>query len=263
MKLQDRVAVITGAAQGIGRACAERFLAEGAKVVIAEIDEARGALVAGEIAAEHAGGAVFVRTDVCSKADNVAMVEAAIDAFGSVDILVNNAGVPGGIGFGPLERLEDANVMKDVETKFLGTIRAARAVVPHMKARGWGRIIGIVGLSARYSSAYPSDRNPDGGWNYSGGPRNLAVMHLMRTLAHELGPHGITVNSVAPGFMRTSPDYVRQWEGYSPERQRQIVDAIAMKRLGEPADIAHAAMFLASPYAGFITGQTLVVKGAP
>ena len=85
----------------------------------------------------------------------------------------------------------------------------------------------------------------------------------MRQLAHELGPNGITVNAVAPGFLRTSPDYERQWQSYGPEGQKAMIERVAMRRLGEPQDIAHAVMFLASPYASWITGQVLPVTGSP
>ena len=93
--------------------------------------------------------------------------------------------------------------MMDIETKFLGALRAARAVVPHIKKQQWGRIIGVIDLSARYSSHYPSERNPEGAFNYSRGPRNLAVTQLVRTLAHEFGGSGITANSVLPGATMT------------------------------------------------------------
>jgi 3-oxoacyl-[acyl-carrier protein] reductase len=123
-----------------------------------------------------------------------------------------------------------------------------------MKAAGGGRIILIsspagLGVSLTGIQAY--------------GTAKAAEIGLTRQLAAELGQYDITVNSVAPGFMPTSPDYVRQWDSYSPDRQQSIVEAIAMKRLGEPQDIAHAVMFLASEYAGFITGQVLSVRGGP
>ena len=90
-----------------------------------------------------------------------------------------------------------------------------------------------------------------------------AQLGLVRQLAHELGPHGITVNAVAPGFLRTSPDYERQWQSYGPEGQKAMIERVAMRRLGEPQDIAHAVMFLASSYASWITGQVLPVTGSP
>jgi 3-oxoacyl-[acyl-carrier protein] reductase len=95
------------------------------------------------------------------------------------------------------------------------------------------------------------------------GTAKAAQLGLVRQLAHELGPSGITVNAVAPGFLRTSPDYERQWQSYGPEGQKAMIERVAMRRLGEPQDIAHAVMFLASPYASWITGQVLPVTGSP
>ena len=157
--------------------------------------------------------------------------------------------------------------MKDIETKFMGLLRAARAVAPHMQEQGWGRIIGIVGLSARYSSSYASERNPEGAFNYSGGPRNLGVIHLMRTLAHELGKDGITANAVLPGATRTE-DLDRMLErrakemGKTIEELRQIsASGNAIKRWVDASEIADVVTFIASPRAGSISGEVVAASG--
>jgi 3-oxoacyl-[acyl-carrier protein] reductase len=129
-----------------------------------------------------------------------------------------------------------------------------RAAVPAMKRNGGGRIVVIssragLGVSLTGIQSYASAK--------------AAQLGLVRQLAHELGPFGITVNSVAPGFLRTSPDYERQWQSYGADGQKAMVERIAMRRLGEPADIANAVLFLASPYAAWITGQVLPVTGGP
>ena len=147
-------------------------------------------------------------------------------------------------------RVEDRNVEVDLTS----VMSLTRAVVPGMKAAGRGRIVTISsGAGLRPSltgiQSYCSSKH--------------ALVGLTRQLAQELGPFGITVNSVAPGFLRTSPDYERQWQGYGEEGQRALVARIPMRRLGEPEDIAHATLFLASDYAPWITGQVLPVSGTP
>ena len=135
-----------------------------------------------------------------------------------------------------------------------GAFHLARAVAPGMKTRGEGRIVIISsGAGLRVSRT----------GIHSYGTAKTAQIGLARQLASELGPHGITVNTVAPGFMPTSPDYVRQWEGYGEAGQRALIEGTAMRRLGCPADIAGAVLFLASSHAGWITGQTLAVMGGP
>ncbi|MFC1575993.1 SDR family NAD(P)-dependent oxidoreductase, partial [Gemmatimonadota bacterium] len=133
-----------------------------------------------------------------------------------------------------------------------GAFHFSQAVTPGMKGEGWGRIVNISsGAGLRVSltgiQAYASAK--------------AGLIGLTRQLAHELGPHGITVNCIAPGFIRSNPNTERQWESYGPEGQRRLVESIATRRLGTPQDIAHAVLFFASPYASWITGQTLSVDG--
>ena len=135
-----------------------------------------------------------------------------------------------------------------------GAFNLAQAVVPAMKRAGQGRIVVIASRAGLRPSL-------TGIQSYCAAKH--AQVGLVRQLAHELGPSGITVNAVAPGFMTTSPDYVRQWESYGAEGQRRLVEGIALRRLGRPTDIAHAVLFLASDYAEWITGQVLQVTGSP
>ena len=137
---------------------------------------------------------------------------------------------------------------------------AARAVAPHMKKQQWGRIIGVIGLSARYSSRYASERNPEGAFNYSGGPRNLAVTHLMRTLAHELGGNGITANSVLPGATMTE-DLAEMFERRATatgmeaaELRKRAASGNAIQRWVESREVADVVTFVASPRAASISG---------
>ncbi|MBW2267442.1 MAG: SDR family NAD(P)-dependent oxidoreductase [Deltaproteobacteria bacterium] len=267
LDLEGKVALVTGGSRGIGRAIGIALAREGVRLVLAARTEADVQRAAREIEKTTGREALAVAGDVTRVADIERMVEAADARFGGVDILVSNAGVPGGIGFGPLADVDDSDVMQDIETKFMGLLRTARAVAPHMQERGWGRIIGIAGLSARYSSSYATERNPEGAFNYSGGPRNLGVIHLMRTLAHELGKDGITANTVLPGATRTEAlDQMleRRAEelGKSVEELRQLsASGNAIKRWVDASEIADVVTFIASPRAGSISGEVIPASG--
>jgi len=154
----------------------------------------------------------------------------------------------------PLEDVSVDDFHQIVDANLTGAFLFAQAVAPGMKRAGKGRIVTI---SSRAAIA-PS---------LTGIQSYAAAKHgqlgLVRQLATELGQFGITVNTIAPGFLRTSPDYEPQWDGWGPEGQKAFVERTAMRRLGSPEDIAHAAMFLASDYASFITGQILPVMGSP
>jgi 3-oxoacyl-[acyl-carrier protein] reductase len=179
-------------------------------------------------------------------------VTAASLERGQVDILVNNAGgVAGQVGR-PLEEVKakDWQVIFDINLN--GAFHFSQAVAPGMKTSGWGRIVNISsGAGLRVSltgiQAYASAK--------------AGLIGLTRQLAHELGPFGITVNSVAPGFIRCNPTTERQWAAYGEEGQARLVESIATRRLGRPEDIAYAVAFLVSDYASWITGQTLSVDG--
>ena len=175
-------------------------------------------------------------------------------ACGGVDVLVHVAGGVRGQSKRPVEEVSDDDWRAIQAVNVEGAFFASRAVTPGMKKKGNGRIVVIasragLGVSLTGIQSYATAK--------------AAQLGLVRQLAHELGPHGITVNAVAPGFLRTSPDYERQWQSYGPEGQKAMIERVAMRRLGEPQDIAHAVMFLASPYASWITGQVLPVTGSP
>jgi len=267
LQLAGKVALVTGGSRGIGLATGHALAAEGVRIVVAARTREDVTRAAKEITAERGVETLGVVADVKRPDDIVRAVEEAQSAFGGVDILVSNAGVPGGIGFGPLENVEDADVLMDLETKFLGALRAARAVAPHMKAQGWGRIIGIIGLSGRYASRYPSERNPEGAFNYSGGPRNLAVAHLMRTLAHELGGSGVTANAVLPGATMTE-DLAAMLERRAQslgkdveELRRMAASGNAIQRWVEASEVADVVTFVASPRAASISGEVIAASG--
>lgn len=192
-------------------------------------------------------------TDVDAVARAVTAIEAGT-AEGRIDVIVHSAGGVRGQSPQAIEDVTPEQWRAIQAVNVDGAYALAHAAAPAMKRAGRGRIVVIssragLGVSLTGIQSY--------------GTAKAAQIGLVRQLAHELGPHGITVNSVAPGFMPTSPDYVRQWDSYGPDGQRALVDRIAMRRLGKPADIAHAVMFLASDYAEWITGQTLPVTGGP
>jgi 3-oxoacyl-[acyl-carrier protein] reductase len=191
-------------------------------------------------------------TDVRDRGAVEACVAAASAASGRVDILVNNAGgVLGQVGK-PLEAITPEQWQIIFDVNVTGAFYCAQAVAPGMKAARGGRIVNIssgagLGISLTGIQAYASAK--------------AAQIGLTRQLAHELGPWGVTVNNIAPGFVRSNPTTEQQWESYGGEGQRALVDRIALKRLGTPDDIAYGVLFFASDQAGWITGQVLSIDG--
>ncbi|MCZ8036131.1 MAG: SDR family NAD(P)-dependent oxidoreductase [Novosphingobium sp.] len=237
--------LVAGAARGIGRGIVEAFAARGASVF------------AGDRLRDEMAGLPAHQTqlDLLDKAQVRAWIAESAAASGhSPDVLVYVAGGVLGQSATPLEDVDEAAWRAVLDVNLTGAFLSAQAVTPGMKQAGRGRIVFIAsGAGLRTSltgiQAYASAKAGEIG--------------LARQLGQELGPFGITVNAVAPGFQRTSPDYERQWQSYSPERQDGMIANTARRRAGTPQDIAHAVMFLASDYADFITGQTLSVTGSP
>ncbi len=243
-----KTVIVTGAAHGFGRAIALAFAQRGASVHACD-------LVADEIAATaaslhaHSPASRGVVLDVSDSA----AVNAFVAACGpQVDVLVNNAGGVLGQTGQPLERISDDAWQAIFNVNTSAAFYFARACAPGMKAARHGRIINIssgagLGISLTGIQAYASAK--------------AAQIGLTRQLAHELGPWGITVNNIAPGFVRSNANTERQWQSYGSEGQQKIIDGIALRRLGSPEDIAHAVLFFASEQAGWISGQVLSVDG--
>ena len=246
--LSGRVAVVTGAAHGFGREIARQLARVGAEVWACDVLGDELAETAAACGASCATRVVDV-TDVDAVA---ALVAEAERGRGHVDVLVNNAGgVLGQVGV-PLEDVAPSAWQAIFDVNLTATFYCARAVAPGMKRARSGRIVNIssgagLGTSLTGIQAYAAAK--------------AGQIGLTRQLAHELGPWGITVNNVAPGFVLSNPTTERQWDAYGPEGQRALVERIALRRLGSPADIAHAVLFLASDHAGWITGQVLPVDG--
>ena len=238
--------VVTGAAQGIGRAIVAAMAAAGAKVAALDLD------AAGLETARAAGAA---RVDTLALSDQQAVTDTlgAIGAeFGGVDILVTAAGGVRGQVAQPLEQVDDRVWRQLFEANVDAAFFCAQAVAPQMKAQGAGRIVTI-------SSGAGLRPSLTGIQAYSAAKH--ALVGLTKQLALELGPHGITVNSVAPGFVLSNPATQRQWEGYGEAGQQRLIEGTHLRRLGTPDDIANAVLFLASDHAGWITGQILSVDG--
>ena len=251
IEFTHRTAIVTGAAHGFGRAIALAFAQRGARVwacdiVADEVVETR------DICRREGGHCEARAVDVSEREQVSQFVSEAAAASGKVDILVNDAGgVLGQVGQ-PLEEVTNEQWQSIFDVNVSGAFYMCQAVAPRMKAARYGRIVNISsGAGLRTSltgiQAYASAK--------------AAQIGLTRQLAQELGTWNITVNNIAPGFVRSNPTTEKQWQSYSPERQRALVEGIALKRLGAPEDIAQAVMFFASDYAGWITGQILSVDG--
>jgi 3-oxoacyl-[acyl-carrier protein] reductase len=225
-QLAGKVAVVTGTAHGIGAAIASALHDDGADV--------------------HG-----VDKDVVDLTDSGA-VAAFFAALGTVDILVNNAGgVCGQIGH-PLEEVPDEDWHAVVDANLTTAFHCTRAVLAGMKQRRWGRIINI-------SSAAGLTVSKTGIQAYASA--KAGMIGFTRQMAHELGPAGITVNCIAPGFILSNPTTELQWQGYGPDGQRELLSGIATRRLGEPADIANGVQFFASERSGWVTGQVIAIDG--
>ena len=246
-----RTAIVTGAAHGFGRASALALAGEGAAVWACDV--LGGELGETERLCRAAGGSCAGRVlDVRDRDAVAAFVVDAAEGSGHVDVLVNNAGGVLGQAGRPLEEVSPEAWRSIFQVNVDAVFWFAQAVAPGMKARRWGRIVNIssgagLGVSLTGIQAYASAK--------------AAQIGLTRQLAHELGPWGITVNSIAPGFVRSNPDTERQWQRYGEEGQRALVERIALRRLGSPEDIAQGVLFFASERAGWITGQVLSIDG--
>jgi NAD(P)-dependent dehydrogenase (short-subunit alcohol dehydrogenase family) len=241
------VAVITGAGDGIGRGTARRFAAEGAKVLVAELDESKGRATAEELTGEFGVEARFVRTDVREKADNLAMIEAALDAWGRVDILMNNAW-----GGGRLSRVEhktDDLMAHGMSMAFFGPFWAMQAAFPIMKEQHYGRIINVCSLNGVNAHVGTAE--------YNSGKEALRA--LTRTVAREWAPHGIVANVICPAAKSAA---FRAVMAEHPELEAAADAGNPMGRIGDAEeDIAPVVVFLASEDARYLTGNTLFVDG--
>ena len=241
-RFENKVVVVTGAAQGIGEAYAKALGAEGASVVVADLNEESGERVAMEI--EAAGGqAIFVRTDVSSHESAAAMVEATVAAYGGIDGLVNNAAIYGDMAFDLLISVDWDYYKKFMSVNMDGALVMTRAVYPEIRKRGGGSIVNQSSTAAYlYSGFY--------------GLAKVGVNGLTHQLAHELGGLKIRVNAIAPGPTDTAATRTQ-----AGDAAKDLVKGLALKRMGQPEDMVGACLFLLSDESSWVTGQIIAVDG--
>ncbi len=245
MRLDGKVAVITGGAAGIGFAYARRFLAEGARVVAADIADPAAAVHK----LDAAGRALGVRTDVSEASSVAAMVEAALARFGRIDVLVNNAAIFATLKPQPFDAISESEWDRVMAVNVKGVWNCARAVVPAMRAQGGGRIVNVASAIVAKGTALLMHYVTSKG----------AVVAMTRALARELGPDRITVNAVAPGLILS--DTVQANPDITAFQETAIMQARSLRRDAFPEDVEGTVVFLASDDSAFMSGQTLVVDG--
>ncbi len=246
-----KTVIVTGAAHGLGRQISLEYARRGASVWACDVlaDE----LAETRALCREAEGLCEARAvDIVRRDEVYDFVAAALRTAPQVDILVNNAGGVLGQTGRPLEEVSPEDWRGILDVNVTGAFYFCQAVAPGMKAARNGRIVNVssgagLGISLTGIQAYAAAK--------------AALVNLTRQLAHELGPWNITVNSIAPGFVRSNPATERQWQSYGEEGQRALINNIALKRLGTPEDIAYSVLFLTSQYANWITGQILSVDG--
>ena len=240
--LEGRVALITGASQGIGRACALALAHDGAKIALAARNQEKLAQVASEIAAAGGESAAF-KMDVASEDEIKAGVKAAIERFGKIDILVNNAGITRDTLMMRMKRADWDSVLA---TNLTGAHLCIQAVIGSMLKQRWGRIINIASIFGEIGQA--------GQANYAASKAGL--IGLTKAVAREVASRNITVNAVSPGYIETA-----MTEVLAPELKETVLKMIPLGRAGTDADVASAVRFLASEGASYITGEVLRVNG--
>jgi len=243
MKLKDRVAIVTGAARGIGKAIAWAFVREGASVALVDVEKTGLETLQMEIG-RKGGQAVAIPCDVSKASEVKQMVDHVQRTLGRIDILINNAGI---IRRGTIETVTEEDWDRVMEVNLKGPFNCSKAVVEIMKRQGYGKIVNVSSIAGQMG-----DITSAPGY----GPSKAGMDALTKSLARQLAAYGIHVNGVAPHAIET--EMSAEW---SPEKRKAIVDAIPLKRLGKPEDVAEAVLFLASDTAAFITGEIIDVNG--
>jgi len=244
--LTNKVALVTGASRGIGRAIAQCLAAEGARV---GVNFVRHPAAADEVVAtirRKGGQAIAVQADVAKRSQVEAMVREVTAELGPIDILVNNAAISKVL---PLDQLTEAQWDRMMNVNLKGLFICARAVMPALKERGWGRIVSFASIAGKNGSAMEA--------HYAAS--KAGVINLTRSLARHLAPYNVTVNCIAPGSVDT--DMFTQWLNMSGKDKAEAMTWAPLGRIATPEDIANVVVFLTSDLAGFVTGETINVNG--
>ncbi len=258
--LHGKRAIVTGGSRGIGKAVARELAHEGVDLAIVARSREQLEMTARELEAETRRRIIPLVADVTSKEQVDRMVAQAAERLGGLHILVNSGSLPGGTATGPIETIIDEELLQDFDVKYMGALRCARAAIPYLKAQGWGRIINISGTNARNAG------------NLSGGARNVSLVHFTKTLAVQLGRHGITVNCIHPGTTRTerTPSLLAARAAElritaEEVEQRDFAHdsprGNAIGRMVDATEIAYLTVFLASEKSWAVTGELVVATG--
>lgn len=250
--MKGRVAIVTGASRGIGRATATILARESAKVVVNYRQREEAAEEVVKYIKETGGIALAYRADVSDRKTVLEMVRKTIDEFGGVDILVNNAGIS--LGRTPLSGIKEEDLDAMLRTNVKGALFCAQAVTPYMMKKHYGKIVNISSI-AGLGTALPG--------NLLYATTKGALNILTKRLALELGPYGIFVNAVAPGLIWTDMTFGSEghWNGQREQRIKYFEEKTMLHRIGKPEDIANTVLFLATDESNFITGQVITVDG--
>jgi 3-oxoacyl-[acyl-carrier protein] reductase len=253
----DKVVLVTGAAHGIGKGICKAFINHGATVVGTDILSEELSLVEKELSdgietKQQEKKFYTYPADITNEENVKELVEYIVTNFNKIDVLVNNAGGVCGQIHKPVEEISAEDWRKIFAVNLDGAFYTTKAVVPYMKKENYGRIVNISSGAGRSTSltgiqAYASAK--------------AGQIGFTRQMAQELGQFGITVNNVAPGFVISNPSTKKQWESMTKEKQEALVQSIAVKRLGQPEDIANPVLFFASDFASYVSGQTISADG--
>jgi len=241
-RFTDQVVLVTGGAQGLGAAMADRFAAEGAIVAIGDVNTDTAAALAADLSRRHGRPALSHRVDVTDSDSVTTWVADVVRQHGRIDVLINNAGI---IRDNRIEDIDDADWRSVLDTSLTGAFYCARAVLGHMRTRNYGRIISFSSMSWRgnYGQA-----------NYVAA--KAGIVGLTRTIALETARHGITANAIAPGLIETP-----MLASMNAAAREKLISKVPQRSTGRPDDIAEAAAYLASPAAGYVSGIVLDVDG--
>jgi NAD(P)-dependent dehydrogenase (short-subunit alcohol dehydrogenase family) len=253
MRLTDRVAIVTGAGGGLGSVYGSAIAREGGRVAVVDVDGAGAAATAATLRA--AGSAsLAVQADLTVEEQVAGMVERVLAEWGKIDIVVNNAGGAPPGGTGDIEKIDRGHWDRTLEVNLTSAMLVCKAVTPHLKRQRSGRILNVSSRSARST-----------GWFSSVSPEYVAakagVISLTRHLARDLGPYGITVNCLVPGFAISGPRLQAAWDGMSDAERQRMLEGTPLRRLPRNEELASVVVFLVSDESSYITGASIDVNG--